>query len=185
MGFLDFIKQPLTKISRTEKIKGIIRSTAELVLETGILVKAIRDNTEEIGGFKLEGTEVTELLLAEISIGEITLEETILNQVSSEEKSTLARLYFSEIVSLLLNKYKYFKSKKENEDYGMLFLERYVEYKESYALGEDWTSPISRKVSQRLSFKDPMFSKMLKMNFCRRRLAILGFINEASEKLNL
>ncbi len=170
------------------KIADFIKSIVDMTLETSVLGNKERGSKkviEDTGKFKLEGSNITELLIAEIFVSQIPLNKFL----KSKNKSDLLGLYFSEIYYLLLDKYKYFKFEEELKLFEILIQQRFPGY---YKILNDPKADtfvaLGGEVFRNLTSNDlifPLFPITLGMFFSSKMIAINDFIKEISEKFEI
>jgi len=94
------------------KMDDFIKSLALMTLENSVLGNeetGSKKAIETAGQFEIKGSNITELLVAEIFVSQIPLSKFL----KTKGGVNLLDLYFSETYRLVLDEYKYFKSKEE------------------------------------------------------------------------
>jgi len=168
------------------KIADFIKSLAGMTLETSVLGKerGSKKNIEKAGQFKLVGSNITELLVAELFISQLSLNKFL----KSKNRVDLLDLYFSEIYHLILDKYKYFKSIEGLKLFEALIQQRFPEYFRIFDNPTDAFAVFSKAVFGNLTNKEsvwPLFPNMFRIIISNNMMAIDGFIKEASEKFEI
>ncbi len=165
------------------KIADFIKSVADMTLETGVLSKGLK-TIEKAGQFKLEGSNITELIIAEIFVSQISLNQFL----KSKNRIDLLDLYFAEIYYLLSEKYKYFKFKEELRLFETLIQARFPEYYEILDNPNDTFVALGGTTFKKLSSKEsiwPLFPMTLGMILGNKMITLNNFIKEVSEKFEI
>lgn len=175
-------------MSKKIKIDDFIKSIAQMTLEVSVLgdnETGSKKSIEEAGQLKLEGYLITEILVAEIFTSQIPLSKFL----NSKSKNNLMGVYFIEIYNLVLNEYKYFKSKEELIIFEKLIQGRFQEY---YKILNDSKTDtfvaLGGEIVKNLVPKEqiwPLFPMTLGMILSSKMLGINDFIKESSEKFEI
>ncbi len=170
------------------KIADFIKSIADMTLEVSVIGNGetgSKKSIEEAGQLKLEGSNITEILVAEIFASQIPLSKFL----NSKDRNNLMDLYFLEIYHLVLNEYKYFKSKEELVIFEKLIQVRFQEY---YKILNDSKTDtfvaLGGEIAKSLIYKEPMwplFPMTFGMILSSKMVGINDFIKESSEKFEV
>lgn len=167
-------------------LEHVPMSVARIVVDGGVVgspsaYKSI-EKEKAFGNVKFEGGIKTELLVAEVFVGQIPINVFL----KKMDATNLLDIYYVQIYSLLKEEYRYFKNDYELKLFETLIQARYKEYYAAVKNEENYTLALAKKVSKILAAKDEgLLAHMLASLFTNEIVTISDFIRGVEEKFEV
>ena len=130
-------------------------------------------------GFKVEGTLMTEILLAEVFVGQVVILDFIKKRNLEIQK---VDYYVAEVYRLLVDKYNYFFHKEMLVLFETLMQSRYPEYYDVIKKGDTVARPITDVISKNFNINNILFTSMLVDKFTGIITTLSDFLGEVDKK---